>query len=70
MIGWLKKSPSSDALRQLLPEREKHGPAHASYSSPPQGEMARRSPVGEGDFQATNCSIWNDIRRALEGNSK
>tara|TARA_R100000365_G_C2724076_1_gene55834 strand:+ start:70 stop:282 length:213 start_codon:yes stop_codon:yes gene_type:complete len=70
MIGWLKKSPLSGASHQLLPVGEKTGPAPASFSSPAQGEVARRSPVGEGDFQAVNCSIWNDIRRALEGNSK
>ena len=44
------------------------GPNAPGSSSLPVGEGAQRA--GEGDFQATNCSIWNDIRRALEGNSK
>ena len=69
MIGWLK-NPSSGAARHLLPKREKNGPARASYSSPSRGEVARRSGVGEGDFQVANCAIWNDIRRALEGDKK
>ena len=70
MIGWLKRFPLSGPSQDLLPVGEKTGPAPASFSAPAQGEGARRSRTGEGDFQAVNCSIWNDIRRALEGNSK
>ena len=41
-------SPSSGASRHLLPEGEKNRSAITSYSSPPRGEVARRSRVGEG----------------------
>ena len=80
MIGWLRKSPSSGAEpvlgreatrgRHLLPDGEKNGSEHASYSSPHRGEVARQSRVGEEEFSASNCAIWNDIRRALEGDKK
>lgn len=60
----LKKSPSGVA-RHLLPEAGKNA-AGTSDSSPHRGEVARRSRVGEGEFQAGTCAIWNDIQRALE----
>ncbi|MBN9333597.1 hypothetical protein [Devosia sp.] len=59
----LKKSPSGVARH--IPEAGKDA-AVASNSSPHRGEVARRSRVGEGEFQAGTCAIWNDIQRALE----
>ena len=48
LAGHTLVSPSSGAARHLLPEGEKNGPVAPSYSSPPRGEVARRSRVGEG----------------------
>jgi hypothetical protein len=65
-----QKSPSSGAARHLLPDGEKKGFAHASYTSTHRGEVNRHSRVGEGDFSAQSSPIWNDIQRALEGAGK
>jgi len=66
MMGWFGKFRSSGASRHLLPDAEKDGSTPASYSSPHRGEVAGQGRVGEGNFSASNCAIWNDINRALE----
>ena len=70
MMFFGKKAPSSGPSGHLLPDGEKNSAVDASYSSPHRGEVVRRSRVGEGNFVAENCAIWQDIRRALEGGGK
>jgi hypothetical protein len=70
MIGWLRKTPLSGPAGHLLPNGEKNSAADAGYSSSRRGEVARRSRVGEGEFAADHCPLWNDIQRALEGGNK
>ena len=72
MMFFGKKPPSSvsAAPSHLLPRGEKGADWKLSAQSPSPlvGEGARRA--DEGAFEATNCAIWNDIRRALEGGAK
>ena len=73
MIGWLKTpSPVSASGRSTLSHKGRgvasSAPNAPGSPSPLVGEGARRA--DEGVFSEQNCSIWNDIRRALEGNSK
>ena len=61
-------TPSSGPMGQLLPGGEKSGPVQAPYSSPPRGEVARPSRVGEGGAEDKPRHIpILFYRAALEG---
>ena len=72
MIDWLKNpSPVSAFGRSTLSLKGRGGAGAGPSAVPPsplEGEGARRA--DEGSFAAQNCAIWNDIRRALEGDKK
>jgi hypothetical protein len=72
MIDWLKHpSPVSAFGRSTLSRKGRGEAGMSSHTLPPSplpGEGARRA--DEGVFEVQNCAIWNDIRRALEGDKK
>ena len=48
----------------------RRGETRGAESNPALAGVERRKAESERDFSARDCTIWNDIRRALEGGGK
>ncbi|ODT72749.1 MAG: hypothetical protein ABS75_02795 [Pelagibacterium sp. SCN 63-23] len=67
MMLFRPKAPTSGAARPLPPQRENSGFGRAATPLLHGERVDRSGPDTEGDvFVARHCTIWNDIRRALE----